>query len=131
MAARHVATSTGCSTDCFIDDLPPLRVRFRSRLSYACRYAAPARPGGRARARTLPATPPLEKRIRSQRRRTPCRSRPPGPTRFGLRGRASGAGHRPGIERPQLTRAVAHEVHTACDPGGSEAENIALRRRTL
>src|SRR5207244_9039420 len=40
-------------------------------------------------------------------------------------------GTRPGIERPQLTRAVAHEVHTACDPGGSEAENIALRRRTL
>src|SRR5206468_5136158 len=40
-------------------------------------------------------------------------------------------GTRPGIERPQLTRAVAHEVHTACDPGGSEAKNIALRRRTL
>src|SRR6266852_6498151 len=38
---------------------------------------------------------------------------------------------RPGIEGPQLTRAVAHEVHAARDPSGPEAEDIALRRRTL
>src|SRR2546430_15437625 len=38
---------------------------------------------------------------------------------------------RPGIEGPQLTRAVAHEEQTAGDPSGPEAEDIALRRRTL
>src|SRR5213596_4149131 len=38
---------------------------------------------------------------------------------------------RPGIEGPKLTRAVAHEEHTARDPSGPEAEDVALRRRTL
>src|SRR2546428_4172924 len=38
-------------------------------------------------------------------------------------------GTRPGIERPQLTRAVAHEVHTACDRGGAGAGKIARPRR--
>ena len=38
---------------------------------------------------------------------------------------------RPGIEGPKLTRAVAHEEHTARDPSGPEAEDITLRRRTM